>query len=77
MIEFGLWMSIPNILIGERDDWTDLCVYGALLAVGTGLFNRKGVHYLSGFYGPLERALKTLKLEHFWTPYNADGKPQA
>ena len=44
--------------LGERDDWTDLRVYGALLAVLTELFNRKGVHYLSGFYGPLERALR-------------------
>ena len=34
---------------------------------------------LNGWFdrGPLERALKTLKLEHFWTSYNADGKPQA
>lgn len=44
--------------LGERDDWTDLHVYGALLAVGTDLFSRKGVHYLSGFFGPLERALR-------------------
>ena len=43
--------------LGEREDWTDLRVYGALLAVGTELFSRAGVHYLSGFYGPLERAL--------------------
>jgi acyl-CoA hydrolase len=44
--------------LGERDDWTDLRVYGALLAVLTELFSRKGVHYLSGFYGPLDRALR-------------------
>ncbi|OPE53296.1 4-hydroxybutyrate CoA-transferase, partial [Mycolicibacterium diernhoferi] len=44
--------------LGERDDWTDLRVYGALLAVLTELFNHKGVHYLSGFYGPLDRALR-------------------
>lgn len=44
--------------LGERDDWTDLRVYGALLAVLTELFNRPGVHYLSGFYGPLDRALR-------------------
>lgn len=50
----------PAVLraLGEREDWTDLRVYGALLAVGTGLFGRPGVHYLSGFYGPLERALR-------------------
>jgi len=43
--------------LGDRDDWTDLRVYGALLAVLTELFGRPGVHYLSGFFGPLERAL--------------------
>lgn len=44
--------------LGAREDWTDLRVYGALLAVLTELFSRSGVHYLSGFYGPLERALR-------------------
>ena len=44
--------------LGEREDWTDLRVYGALLGVGTELFNRPGVHYLSGFFGPFERALR-------------------
>ncbi len=44
--------------LGAREDWTDLRVYGALLAVGTELFSRAGVHYLSGFFGPLERALR-------------------
>jgi acyl-CoA hydrolase len=44
--------------LGEREDWTDLRVYGALLAVGTELFSRTGVAYLSGFFGPIERALR-------------------
>ena len=44
--------------LGEREDWTDLRVYGALLAVLTELFSRPGVVYLSGFFGPLERALR-------------------
>jgi acyl-CoA hydrolase len=44
--------------LGERDDWQELRVYGALLAVGTALFNHPGVHYLSGFFGPIERALR-------------------
>lgn len=43
--------------LGEREDWTDLRVFGALLAVLTDLFARPGVVYRSGFYGPLERAL--------------------
>lgn len=44
--------------LGERDDWEDLRVYGALLSVGTELFNRGGVNFLSGFFGPFERALR-------------------
>jgi acyl-CoA hydrolase len=44
--------------LGERDDWQDLRVYGALLAVFTKLFDHPNVHYLSGFFGPLERALR-------------------
>ncbi|BDY27725.1 acetyl-CoA hydrolase/transferase family protein [Mycolicibacterium mageritense] len=44
--------------LGEREDWTDLRVYGALLGVGTELFTRPGVHYLSGFFGPFERILR-------------------
>jgi acyl-CoA hydrolase len=44
--------------LGERDDWEDLRTYGALLAVGTALFNHPNVHYLSGFFGPIERMLR-------------------
>jgi acyl-CoA hydrolase len=54
--------------LGERKDWTDLRVYGALLAVGTELFSRSGVHYLSGFYGPLERALRDMGANIDFTP---------
>jgi acyl-CoA hydrolase len=44
--------------LGERRDWEELRVYGALLAAGTDLFNHPNVHYLSGFYGPIERMLR-------------------
>jgi acyl-CoA hydrolase len=54
--------------LGERDDWTDLRVYGALIAVLTELFSRKGVHYLSGFFGPLERALRDSGADIGFTP---------
>ncbi|MDT5099444.1 MAG: hypothetical protein QOC76_3181 [Mycobacterium sp.] len=54
--------------LGEREDWTDLRVYGALLAVGTELFSRPGVHYVSGFYGPLERALRDMGGDIEFTP---------
>lgn len=46
------------LALGERTDWQDLRVYGALLAAGTDLFSHPHVHYLSGFYGPFERALR-------------------
>ena len=54
--------------LGEREDWTDLRVYGALLAVLTELFSRHGVHYLSGFFGPLERALRDSGADIGFTP---------
>jgi acyl-CoA hydrolase len=54
--------------LGERDDWTDLRVYGALIAVLTELFSRNGVHYLSGFFGPLERALRDAGADIGFTP---------
>ncbi|WP_460359080.1 acetyl-CoA hydrolase/transferase family protein [Mycobacterium sp. ZZG] len=54
--------------LGARTDWTDLRVYGALLAVGTDLFGRAGVHYLSGFYGPLERVLRDSGADIDFTP---------
>jgi acyl-CoA hydrolase len=54
--------------LGERKDWTDLRVYGALLAVLTELFSRPGVQYLSGFFGPLERALRDAGANIDFTP---------
>jgi acyl-CoA hydrolase len=44
--------------LGERDDWEELRVYGALLLVWSELFRHPNVHYLSGFFGPVERALR-------------------
>lgn len=54
--------------LGEREDWIDLRVYGALLAVMTDLFSRPGVHYLSGFFGPLERGLRDSGANIGFTP---------
>lgn len=44
--------------LGRRDDWEELRVYGALLLADPKLFSHPNVHYLSGFYGPIERALR-------------------
>jgi acyl CoA:acetate/3-ketoacid CoA transferase beta subunit len=54
--------------LGARDDWQELNVYGALLGVGTELFTRDGVHLLSGFYGPFERALRDAGAEISFAP---------
>jgi acyl-CoA hydrolase len=44
--------------LGERDDWQQLTVFGALLTGLYKLFTRPGVTLLSGFYGPVERGLR-------------------
>lgn len=44
--------------LGARTDWEDLRVSGAFLAVFTELFSHPNVHYLSSFFGPLERILR-------------------
>jgi acyl-CoA hydrolase len=44
--------------LGKRDDWDELRIGTALLFVLTPLFNHPNVHYLSGFFGPIERALR-------------------
>jgi acyl-CoA hydrolase len=44
--------------LGRRSDWEHLRIGGALLTVLTDLFSHPNVHYLSGFFGPLERLLR-------------------
>lgn len=44
--------------LGHRTDWTDLRLYGALLTVLSEVFNHPNVHYLSGFFGPLDRLVR-------------------
>jgi acyl-CoA hydrolase len=44
--------------LGERTDWRDLEVFGALLVDLFPLFARPGVRLRSGFFGPAERALR-------------------
>jgi acyl-CoA hydrolase len=44
--------------LGKRDDWFDLRVYSALLTVDPTVLQHPNVHYLSGFFGPIERALR-------------------
>ena len=44
--------------LGRRTDWEELRVSGALLTVLSELFSHPNVHYLSGFFGPIERLLR-------------------
>jgi acyl-CoA hydrolase len=44
--------------LGQRQDWDGLRIYGALLFVYSPVFEHPGVHYLSGFFGPVERMLR-------------------
>jgi acyl-CoA hydrolase len=50
----------PNFLhaLGEREDWQQLTIFGALLTGLYKVFTRPGVTLLSGFYGPVERGLR-------------------
>jgi acyl-CoA hydrolase len=43
--------------LAGRSDWVDLRVFGALLVDLFEVLRRPGVRYLSGFFGPAERAL--------------------
>jgi acyl-CoA hydrolase len=44
--------------LSRRDDWEELRIGGALLTVLSELFSNPNVHYLSGFFGPIERLLR-------------------
>jgi acyl-CoA hydrolase len=44
--------------LGNRDDWTDLRIISALLLDLYAVFAKPGVKLLSGFFGPVERALR-------------------
>jgi acyl-CoA hydrolase len=54
--------------LGKREDWDELRIGTALLFVFTPLFNHPKVHYLSGFFGPIERALRDSGANISFTP---------
>jgi acyl-CoA hydrolase len=54
--------------LGARDDWSSLTVFGALLVDFFPLFTRRGVRLLSGFFGPVERALRASGHEVHFVP---------
>ena len=44
--------------LSTRDDWTNLRISGGLLTSWSEAFKHPNVHFLSGFFGPMERALR-------------------
>jgi acyl-CoA hydrolase len=45
-------------VLGEREDWTNLIAFGGLLIEPYSVFQRPGVRFISGFYGPIERMMQ-------------------
>ncbi|MBX3026749.1 4-hydroxybutyrate CoA-transferase [bacterium] len=43
--------------LGERDDWDGLTVFSGLLIEPYGFLQRRGVQFISGFFGPIERMM--------------------
>jgi len=59
-IGFGLGPAIPDAFmtaLGERDDWVDLVLGGALMLNYYNVCTHQGVSYRCGFFGPAERLL--------------------
>ena len=59
-IGFGLGPANPDAFLtalGERDDWEDLVLGGALLLGYYTVLTKPGVSYRCGFFGPAERVL--------------------
>ncbi len=57
----GFGPSQPCSLLAamsQRDDWEELTAFGGMLHDVYPVFTNPGVHLLSGFYGPAERALR-------------------
>jgi acyl-CoA hydrolase len=59
--------------LGRRDDWFDLRIYSGLLVVPPDVFQKANVHYLSGFFGPIERALRDMGANISFAPSDFRG----
>lgn len=61
VLAIGLGPAHPPAFLhalGDRDDWVDLQIFGALLTDLYAVFTKSGVSFRSGFYGPAERFLR-------------------
>jgi acyl-CoA hydrolase len=54
--------------LGRRTDWEELRIIGSLLSVLSDVFTHPNVHYLSAFYGPIERILRDSGANIGFTP---------
>src|SRR5688500_5413319 len=54
--------------LGTRDDWEELRLHGSFLTVLSNVFSHPNVHYLSTFFGPLERILRDSGANLSFTP---------
>ena len=62
-VGFGLGPANPDTILtalGQRDDWQDLQVGGALCLNFYDVFTKPGVSYRCGFFGPAERVLHSM-----------------
>jgi acyl-CoA hydrolase len=62
-IGFGLGPANPDAFLtalGQRDDWEDLVLGGALCLNFYDVFTKPGVSYRCGFFGPAERLLHSM-----------------
>ncbi len=62
-IGFGLGPANPDTFLGalgQRDDWEDLVLGGALCLNVYDVFTKPGVRYRCGFFGPAERLLLSM-----------------
>lgn len=71
LLAVGLGPAQPGALLnalGGRDDFEDLRVFCALLLAPYGVLAQPGVRILSGFYGPVERAMLAQGLDVEFVP---------
>lgn len=54
--------------LGERDDWEELTISGALLLGPYAVLMKPGVRLLSGFFGPVERMMRDMGLNVQFVP---------
>ena len=76
VIALGLGPAHPGAFLhalGERDDWVDLQVNGALLTDLYAVFTKPGVSFRSGFFGPAERFLRDSGGKIYFVPSDFRG----